>query len=181
MDDIMGKVLSSILIILFMVAFPLTMILQNNDKMIQRYVDESVENFKNICLVSGQITEENYQNLLSELSQTGYNFKIKVEEFDGTFYMDKNQNSQFAYSGTDNQTITETIFSGIRTDENGNQHQYIGDPYIMSNGSYLKITVESDDSTYATKLANILTLGAIKSTGIHTIDGGRVQANGADF
>ena len=82
MDDIMGKVLSSILIILFMVAFPLTMILQNNDKMIQRYVDESVENFKNICLVSGQITEENYQNLLSELSQTGYNFKIKVEEFD---------------------------------------------------------------------------------------------------
>ena len=166
----MGKVLSSILIILFMVAFPLTMILQNNDKMIQRYVDESVENFKNICLVSGQITEENYQNLLSELSQTGYNFKIKVEEFDGKFYMDKNQNSQFAYSGTDNQTITETIFSGIRTDENGNQHQYIGDPYIMS-----------DDSTYATKLANILTLGAIKSTGIHAIDGGRVQANGADF
>ena len=64
---------------------------------------------------------------------------------------------------------------------NGNQHQYIGDPYIMSNGSYLKITVESDDSTYATKLANILTLGAIKSTGIHAIDGGRVQANGADF
>ena len=178
MDDIVGKILSTIAIILFMVTFPLMMILQNNDKLIQRYVDESVENFKDKCLVSGQITEENYQNLLSSLSQTGYAFKIKLEEYDETFYMTNDNESQFAYSANDNQTIVETIFSGIRTDDNGNQHQYIGEPYIMSNGSYLKITVESEDSTFATKMANILTFGSISSTGIHTIDGGRVQANG---
>ena len=191
MDDIVGKILSTIAIILFMVTFPLMMILQNNDKLIQRYVDESVENFKDKCLVSGQITEENYQNLLSSLSQTGYAFKIKLEEYDETFYMTNDNESQFAYSANDNQTIVETIFSGIRTDDNGNQHQYIGEPYIMSNGSadlntglngsYLKITVESEDSTFATKMAYILTFGSISSTGIHTIDGGRVQANGIDL
>lgn len=174
MNDIVGRIFAIIAAVLFMFFVPLTISMQSSDKITQRYVDNSLERFKDVCLTSGEITEENYQRLISDLGNTGYTFQITLEHHGNVEYADDSKNVQRYYLGHSNDEIVEQISTHISPSGEITK----GTPYKMKQGDYLKINVVSTDATYGSKIANMLTFGALSRVNIYGRDSGMVRTNG---
>lgn len=174
MKDIVANIFAVILAVLFMFFVPLSIILLSTDKISQRYVDNAMEKFKNTCLTSGEITEESYQRLVSDLGSSGYSFHIELEHQGVVNYLDENNKASTRYMGHGNDEIVETISSHITNDGT----ILYGIPYKMQQGDYLKINIVSTDSTYGSKIANTLTFGAIKQKYLYGMDSGMVRTDG---
>lgn len=178
MDDIVGRIFGYIAGILFMIFVPLIISMQLADNITQRYIDNSIERFKNICLTNGEITEENYQRLLSDLSSSGYTFDVDIEYYENVAYTNNVSSLSGNYLGHGNDEIIEHITAKITTDANGNSIIIQGIPYDLKQGDYIKISVSSKDDSYGSKIANALTLGALSRSKFHGIDGGMIRTNG---
>lgn len=178
MDDIVGRIFSYVAGILFMFFVPLSISMLISDNVTQRYVENSLERFKDVCLTSGEISEENYERLISNLSSSGYVYDIKIEHYECSSYSQTGHSLTAGnYLGHGHDEIIEQITARITTDSNGNSVIVSGTPYKMNNGDYLKITVSSKDDTYGSKIANAFTFGALSKNKVYGMDSGMVRAN----
>ena len=120
MEDILGKVVSSIVAIIAFVFLPVILITLKTEDAVQSYVQSRTVSFIDDCRASGCISPQNYLTYVYAIGATG-TYDIQIEHHGSiAYYRDEILNEMFS--------------AGSEQD------------YPMKNGDYLSITVQGKGS-----------------------------------
>ena len=135
MEDILGKVVSSIVAIIAFVFLPVILITLKTEDAVQSYVQSRTVSFIDDCRASGCISPQNYLTYVYAIGATG-TYDIQIEH-----------QSSVAYPGQDPDTWLNGSIAYYR-DEILNEMFGAGSEqdYPMKNGDYLSITVQGKGS-----------------------------------
>lgn len=174
MHDTYGQIISFIVAILFMILTPSMISLQYSDNITEKYVETTIENFKDTCRETGYISEQAYQKMIQQLNNTGYGFDTKIECSKKTSYpVDTKETYLTDFLTEGNTEIMDACLETINMD-----HLNQGGKYYMRKGDYIRVTVTSVRETTSSVMSRVLTLGIMGNKKITATCGGFVGTNG---
>lgn len=147
MFDIVGKAWAFMFGTLIIFLGTLTLFAQKQDTMVQNYVNSSVNEFVDVSRATGTITRSQYEEFIQKLDNTKNTYNIQIEHYkEKTAPTENEYDYQVYYDTHTREEILNALYDKT-TDYR----------YKMSNGDFLRVTVENSNPTLGRKLLGIMT------------------------
>ncbi len=172
MDDIVGRIAAGVLIAVSLTLIPLVWVFNNFDLAQRSYVNNVVDSYVGEVRSTGEITEENYNQFLRDLSKSGMMFDIEIIHKSKTLVPaeagDKNGDYRTSYRSYNKDDIFEYMNLDAHT---GTDDAY---DYIMKDGDSITIKVTSITDTEGSKFLRMITSGGVNATKLTASSGGMI-------
>lgn len=156
-DDAVGKVVSSLFLIIGIFLLPLIIISVNSDITERSYVDESIQEFAEMVRSTGHVSKANYEELRNVLSSSGQTYKVTMLHRSYRALPSGAGDYRSTYTAYNERDILNTIYGlKFNGDPDGSSP---GKDYVMKDGDFFSITVEGVNSTKSASFLKILTGG----------------------
>lgn len=163
MGDTWGRVVAFIFAILFMTLVPALFVSQKADDIIQAYVDNKANKFKDICRETGVVSEENYYSFVKSLGATGYGYRITLTHYADEAVPELDSEGNYTGKYLDAQISNEALEIEEYFSTNTNRE---GTPYKMKKGDHFAVNVVCTEPTVANQLYAAILQKIVDTTSI---------------
>ena len=161
MYDILGKFWAFVFGVMVLFVGTVTLFAQKQDTIVQNYVDSATEEFVDISRATGQISREQYEQMIRKLDATGNVYDVEITHYkEKTAPVSGTSDYQTYYDAYDKTEILDTIYT--KADQNR--------VYQMNTGDFLRVEVENTSTTLGRKLLGFF-------IGRPTTEGGQIYSS----
>ncbi len=170
MDDILGRIVSIIVLVIALVMVPVIVMAQQIDNTTQAQIDNAIEEFVDNARASGKITANEYEKMMRSINIAQPLCNVQIY-YGKRFSMpdDESKSESYEYFDANNETY---ILNEIYTDAGDNEDFY------MMKGDKLEVYVRSSSPTFGLSTLSVVLPKASTVTAIVTSYGGYVEHNG---
>ncbi len=167
MEDILGKVVSTIIAIMVLLFAPVMLIAIKTEDAVETFVKTKTVEFVDQSRSTGMITPDNYLTYAHTIGMTG-NYTIQLEHRAKVAFPDEDS-SDASYKIGFRAFFRDEILNEMFGNNESNE-------YLMSNGDYLTVTVTSQAHSFTNSFTRLFT--GQNAAGVSVSYGGYVGNSG---